>query len=116
MTLRDSDITTDTTTSSTMTMPAGDADQGDSNDRQVDPAGSDPAGSDPGGDVVVRVYEALGARATGRLAFGFPVGSVTTTDLLERPLPGGAIDLHDGGLRLALRPFQVLTLRVTRPT
>ena len=77
---------------------------------------ADDAGSDPTGDVVVRVYEALGARATGRLTFDFPVGSVTTTDLLERPLPGGALDLHDGGLQLALRPFQVLTLRATRST
>ncbi len=70
---------------------------------------------DPGGDVVVRLYEALGARATGRLTFDFPVASVTTTDLLERPLPGGLLDLHDGELQVALRPFQVLTLRLTRP-
>ena len=77
---------------------------------------ADDTGSDPAGDVVVRVYEALGARATGRLGFDFPVASVTITDLLERPLPGGLLDLQDGGLQLALRPFQVLTLRVTRPT
>ncbi len=77
---------------------------------------ADDSGSDPTGDLVVRVYEALGARATGQLTFDFPVGSITTTDLLERPLPGGALDLHDGGLQLALRPFQVLTLRVTRST
>ena len=38
------------------------------------------------GDVVVRLYEALGARASGRLALGFPADSVTVTDLLERPL------------------------------
>jgi alpha-mannosidase len=77
---------------------------------------ADDAGDDPRGDVVVRVYEALGGRATGRLTFDFPAGSVVTTDLLERPLPGGSLDLQDGGLQLALRPFQVLTLRVTRPT
>jgi len=64
---------------------------------------------------VVRVYEALGARAGGRLTFGFPVESVTTTDLLERPSGDGGLSIHDGGVELTLRPFQVLTLRVTRP-
>ena len=44
-TLRDEDITT-----TTNTLPAGDADQGDSNEQQVDPAGVDPAGTDQGGD------------------------------------------------------------------
>jgi hypothetical protein len=43
-TLRDEDITT-----TTNTLPAGDADQGDSNEQQVDPAGVDPAGTDTGG-------------------------------------------------------------------
>lgn len=40
-TLRDEDITT-----TTNTLPAGDADQGDSNEQQADPAGVDPTGSD----------------------------------------------------------------------
>ena len=82
---------------------------------------ADDAGADPGGDVVVRVYEALGARASGRLVPGFAVSSVVVTDLLERPLAGAdpaggsAADLDDdGGVALRLRPFQVLTLRLTR--
>lgn len=54
-TLSDDDITT---TTPTMTVPGGDADQsdgggdadqGDSGETQVDPAGIDPAGADPGG-------------------------------------------------------------------
>lgn len=45
-TLRDEDITT-----TTNTLPAGDADQGDSNEQQVDPAGVDTGGGDAdGGD------------------------------------------------------------------
>lgn len=40
-TLRDEDITT-----TTNTLPAGDADGSDSNEQQVDPAGVDPTGSD----------------------------------------------------------------------
>ncbi len=81
---------------------------------------ADDAGEDAGGDVVVRVYEALGARAVGRLTFGFPVGSVTATDLLERPMVdetlAPAVHLDGDGVDLTLRPFQVLTLRVTRPS
>ena len=49
------------------------------------------------------------------LSPGFPVESATTTDLLERPSDDGGLALHDGGVELALRPFQVLTLRLTRP-
>ncbi|MEC4015885.1 alpha-mannosidase [Streptomyces sp. H27-D2] len=70
---------------------------------------------DRSGDVVVRLYEAAGGRAAGTLTAGFPVAVVSETDLLERPLaealpyevcPGGAI-------ALALRPFQILTLRLS---
>jgi alpha-mannosidase len=76
---------------------------------------ADDAGEDPAGDVVVRVYEALGARAGGRLTLGFPADSVTVTDLLERPLDGDPLDVDDaGGVALTLRPFQILTLRISR--
>jgi hypothetical protein len=43
-TLRDEDITT-----TTNTLPGGDADQGDSGEQQADPGGVDPAGTDTGG-------------------------------------------------------------------
>jgi alpha-mannosidase len=77
---------------------------------------ADDAGEDPAGDVVVRVYEALGGRASGHLTLGFDAESVTVTDLLERPLDGGVLDVADAGrVALALRPFQILTLRVARP-
>jgi alpha-mannosidase len=69
---------------------------------------------DGSGDVIVRLYEALGARARARLELGFPSTSVTATDLLERPLPAEeapALELEGGGVWLALRPFQILTLR-----
>ncbi|HEX5562043.1 MAG TPA: glycoside hydrolase family 38 C-terminal domain-containing protein [Nocardioidaceae bacterium] len=76
---------------------------------------ADDAGDDVAGDVVVRVYEALGARAEGRLRLGFDVSSVTATDLLERPLDDGVLALDgDGRVRLRLRPFQVLTVRLAR--
>ncbi|HLU59873.1 MAG TPA: glycoside hydrolase family 38 C-terminal domain-containing protein [Pseudonocardia sp.] len=69
---------------------------------------------DRSGDVVVRLYEALGARATVRLDLGFPATACTTTDLLERPL-GGELAPADGGVELTLRPFQVVTLRFSHP-
>jgi alpha-mannosidase len=74
---------------------------------------------DGSGDVVVRLYEALGARATARLELGFAASSVTAVDLLERPLPDPAVGaapvpaLAGNGVDLALRPFQILTLRFT---
>jgi len=74
---------------------------------------------DRGGDVVVRLYEAHGGRARATLTAGFPVASVTATDLLERPLDGaaerGAYEVvESGAVALRLRPFQILTLRLAR--
>ncbi|WP_274563412.1 alpha-mannosidase [Streptomyces spiramyceticus] len=71
---------------------------------------------DRSGDVIVRLYEAGGGRATAKLATAFPVKTLTETDLLERPLPDAAVyePASDGTLRLTLRPFQILTLRLTR--
>ncbi|TJZ49498.1 alpha-mannosidase [Streptomyces piniterrae] len=66
---------------------------------------------DRSGDVVVRLYESRGGRATGTLSPGFPVEHATVTDLLERPL-------HDeeagptSDVTVRLRPFQILTLRL----
>jgi alpha-mannosidase len=69
---------------------------------------------DRSGDVVVRVYEALGGHARATIAAGFETSGVTRTDLLERPLE------HDGTAEvnltepLALRPFEIVTLRFAR--
>lgn len=73
---------------------------------------ADPVDGQASGDVVVRVYEAHGARATARLALGFDAASVAVTDLLERPFgEGDHPALQDGGVELTLRPFQIRTLR-----
>ncbi|MFD8747208.1 alpha-mannosidase [Streptomyces sp. NPDC059616] len=66
---------------------------------------------DRGGDVIVRLYESAGGRAGTTLRVGFPVVRAQVTDLLERPLHEADTDEH--GLVLSLRPFQVLTLRLT---
>ncbi|MDN5857769.1 MAG: glycosyl hydrolase-related protein [Pseudonocardia sp.] len=69
---------------------------------------------DGSGDVVVRVYEAHGCRATARLALGFDAESAAVTDLLERPFDDAGPELRGGSLALTLRPFQIVTLRFAR--
>ncbi|MER5611716.1 glycoside hydrolase family 38 C-terminal domain-containing protein [Streptomyces sp. NPDC002215] len=66
---------------------------------------------DRSGDVILRLYESAGGRAGTTLRVGFPVVRATVTDLLERPLREAETDEH--GLVLSLRPFQILTLRLT---
>jgi alpha-mannosidase len=68
---------------------------------------------DRSGDVVVRLYESRGGRARTTLAAAFPVGAVHETDLLEDPVAAHPVD--GGRVALTLRPFQVLTLRLTAP-
>jgi alpha-mannosidase len=67
---------------------------------------------DGSGDVVVRLYEAHGGRATARVTAAFPHTSVGETDLLEAPLVEPVALSPDGGL--TMRPFQIVTLRFGR--
>jgi alpha-mannosidase len=72
---------------------------------------------DRSGDVVVRLYEALGGRARARVRTAFAVAAVTETDLLERPVQTPrALVAPDGGDGpvVQLRPFQIATLRLRR--
>ncbi|BDH58276.1 glycoside hydrolase family 38 C-terminal domain-containing protein [Tsukamurella sp. PLM1] len=66
---------------------------------------------DGSGDVVVRLYESRGTRATATVRADFPHGSTVRTDLLERPVADAE---PDGDVRLTLRPFQLVTLRFRR--
>lgn len=70
------------------------------------------AAADASGEVIVRAYEAHGARADGWVRFGFPVETVRLTDLLERPLEE-TVETDGDAVRLHLRPFRIVTLRVT---
>jgi alpha-mannosidase len=67
---------------------------------------------DGSGDVVVRLYEAHGGRASARVTAAFEHSGVVETDLLERPLPEPVALAGDGTLRL--RPFRIVTLRYRR--
>ncbi len=62
---------------------------------------------DRSGDLIVRVYESLGTRASGQLVADFDFESVVFTDLLERVEPVETAPTLD----LMLRPFQLRTLR-----
>ncbi|MGC5023651.1 alpha-mannosidase [Tsukamurella sp. DT100] len=66
---------------------------------------------DDSGDVVVRLYESRGTRASATVRADFPHESAVRTDLLERP-----VDAPEpaGDVRLTLRPFQLVTLRFRR--
>lgn len=70
---------------------------------------------DGSGDVVLRVYEAHGGRASALVAVGFGFAGFQVCDLLERPLSGDTPASPEGaGVRLRLRPFQLVTLRFAR--
>ncbi|GAA4689523.1 alpha-mannosidase [Phytohabitans rumicis] len=72
---------------------------------------------DRSGDVVVRLYEAAGGRATATVRPGFPTSCASVVDLLERRLQDAPPHADsDGGVHLSLRPFQIVTLRFARST
>ncbi|MFT4293945.1 MAG: glycoside hydrolase family 38 C-terminal domain-containing protein [Micropruina sp.] len=69
---------------------------------------------DRSGDLIVRLYESSGGRATTQLLLDLDVAAVRAADLLERP--GEPVEYAADGavsVELALRPFQVRTLRIT---
>ncbi|NUP75219.1 MAG: alpha-mannosidase, partial [Sinomonas sp.] len=76
---------------------------------------------DGSGDVVVRLYEALGERTAVTVTPGFASSGAESVDLLERPFAptdsavGAAVrDAGGGAAQLTLRPFQLVTLRLRR--
>jgi len=70
---------------------------------------------DGSGDVIVRLYESRGGRASARVTPRFEAGRVRATDLLERDNDQRGVRAGaDGSAELELRPFQIVTLRFTR--
>ncbi|QMU96510.1 alpha-mannosidase [Microbacterium esteraromaticum] len=63
---------------------------------------------DRSGDVIVRVYESLGRRATGSVSAAFDHAGIREVSLIEDELE----DARTG--ELALKPFEVRTLRIAR--
>jgi alpha-mannosidase len=63
--------------------------------------------------LVLRLYEAHGARGRARISFGVDVGSVTRANLLEDP-DGIALPLAEASVELEYGPFEIITLLVRR--
>lgn len=75
--------------------------------------------ADGSGDLVVRVFEQRGARASGVVRFDVPVASLEVCDLVETPRAGRVAaaarrDAHSA--HLDLRAFEVVTLRARLST
>ncbi|KWR74032.1 alpha-mannosidase [Arthrobacter sp. W1] len=69
--------------------------------------------ADRSGDLVVRVYESLGRRASGSLRVNAQISQASTVSLLEDELDRQCIELADGEVPLKLGAFEVRTLRFT---
>lgn len=66
---------------------------------------------DGSGDLVVRLWETRGGRSAGRLLVRGGVTAAVVCDGLEAPTSELAPDA-DGAVPIALRPFEILTMRV----
>ncbi|MCA4133835.1 glycoside hydrolase family 38 C-terminal domain-containing protein [Arthrobacter sp. M4] len=69
---------------------------------------------DGSGDVVVRLYESLGERSSGKVTANFATSGVQAVDLLERPTDTAGVSTGKDAAELTLRPFQLVTLRFRR--
>jgi alpha-mannosidase len=65
---------------------------------------------DGSGELIVRLYEACGDRATTTVRTARPIASAVRCNLLEEPSEG--IECGDGIVLLTLRPFELVTLRL----
>lgn len=72
---------------------------------------------DGSGDVIVRCYESFGGRAVAKVSAGFAVRAIVAVDAHESADTEAALPQvrTDGGVAVvALRPFQIATLRLHR--
>ena len=70
---------------------------------------------DGSGDMIVRCYESSGGRRTATLHTAFATSDVTVCDFLERPLAeeSNVAGFDGSAITLSLRPFQIVTLRLS---
>jgi alpha-mannosidase len=66
---------------------------------------------DGSGDLIVRLYEACGDRAAISVAAAAPIRAAARCNALEET--EASIDVADGIVALVLRPYELLTLRLT---
>jgi alpha-mannosidase len=68
--------------------------------------------AEDGDGVIVRLYEAHGARGTARLHVGLPFGEAWLTNLLEDRL--GPAEVHGDAVVIPFRPFEIVTVALSR--
>jgi alpha-mannosidase len=66
---------------------------------------------DGSGDIVVRLHEATGNRVAATVALAGRIAAAAGCDLLEQP--HRHFEVSDGICAVTLRPFQLMTLRLT---
>jgi alpha-mannosidase len=69
--------------------------------------------AEDGDALIVRLYEAHGSRGTARLRVGLPFEAATFTNLLEDPL--GDAEVEGDEVLIAFRPFEIITVALSRP-
>ena len=69
---------------------------------------------DRSGDLIVRCYEAEGARARTTLVIGAPLSFAGVVDLLERPIH--PLEVDGQAIEYSLRPFEIVTFRLKLAT
>src|SRR5205085_2641151 len=67
---------------------------------------------DGSGDLIVRLFEAVGDRADVTVALPWPIGSAERANLLEDK--GDAVAVNDGAAHITMRPFELATMRLRR--
>ncbi len=66
--------------------------------------------SEDGSSLIVRLYEARGARGPVCFHTTLPVRSISRADLLENPIE--QLELNNGRVMLNITPFEIITLRL----
>jgi alpha-mannosidase len=65
-----------------------------------------------GKGLIFRLFEHSNRRATARISFGIGVNAVHRVSLMEEDATPVPLDV-DGSVTIDLRPFEIVTLRVT---
>ena len=69
--------------------------------------------AEDGDDLIVRLYEAHGARGVGRLRVGMPFADAWFANLLEDRLTPAEVEADE--IVVPFRPFEIVTVSLGRP-
>ncbi len=68
--------------------------------------------AEDGNGIIVRFYEAYGTRGAVTFQTTLPVGKISRADMLENVTE--ELEARDGAVRLSVRPFEIVTLRLSK--